>query len=91
MVSHDFLRYERIQVVYVGMTKNMNSRLKWPHPAETKMDCYLDCYAIKTDNPGPLEVEFIKRYRPFLNVQHNEAYIYGPKENASKPGPNDPF
>lgn len=71
LVEHHPRYYDQVKVIYVGMTTNMNSRLKYPHPAERQYGTYLNCFAMETDIPLELEKEFIKRYRPLLNIQHN--------------------
>jgi excinuclease UvrABC nuclease subunit len=59
------------RIMYIGKSSNFKSRLKYPHSIETKWDqCFL-CYIMRTLDYDSLEIEFIKRYRPELNKQHN--------------------
>lgn len=70
-VSHDLFRHDSIRVVYVGKTGNISSRLKYPHPIENESDVFLSCYVMRTNQFNDLEIDFIKRYRPELNIHHN--------------------
>ena len=71
LVAHDIFDYRKITVVYVGKTINACSRLKYPHPAEHEYGSYLSAYILESNEIDQLEVDFIKRYRPLLNIQHN--------------------
>jgi len=63
--------YGYCRIMYVGKSTNFSSRLKFPHTMETKWDQNFMCFIQKTTNQDALEIEFIKRYRPELNRQHN--------------------
>lgn len=71
LVSHDFFDYQKIEVMYVGMTTSVRSRLKYPHPIEKRYGSHLSCYVMKTQEHSTLEVDFIKRYKPVFNKAHN--------------------
>lgn len=71
LLSHDFLQYQKIQVVYVGKTRDPKNRLAHPHPAERRYGSSLSCYAMQCDDIDTMEIDFIKRYKPLLNNQHN--------------------
>lgn len=58
---------------YVGKTTDISQRLKYPHSVEAKIYEVLDAYVLFTQDIDRLEIEFIKRYRPILNKQHNGA------------------
>lgn len=63
-------------VQYVGKSANFASRLKYPHPIEKHIEDsqgWVGVYIQKTTNQDELEIDFIRRYRPLLNIQHNGA------------------
>lgn len=71
LVNHNAIDYDSIEVIYVGKTNNICSRLKYPHPIERKYGTYLSVYVLRTDEHDSLESAFIKRYNPKFNIQHN--------------------
>lgn len=71
LVNHNANHYDNIEVVYVGKTNNIASRLKYPHPIEKKFGTYLSAYVLQTNEHDELESLFIKRYNPKFNIHHN--------------------
>lgn len=68
------MNYRISQVVYVGKSKNLSIRLRQIHRVENEFndkDYWLRCYALFTDRQDTIEIEYIKKYTPIYNVQHN--------------------
>lgn len=59
------------EVIYIGMTTKMSSRLTYPHPVERKVLGSTAIYFQLSDDIHGDEIEFIKRYRPKFNNRHN--------------------
>lgn len=73
-----FVRFDTLrkvtEVVYVGKSKDLSVRLKPWHKIEHRFDNRfgnLFCYIKPTEDFHSIEKEYIKKYTPMFNIQHN--------------------
>lgn len=87
-IRYDVLMNDLSEVVYVGKSVNLSIRLKPWHPVENKFDNRfgsLFCYIKPCQNQDILEREYIIKFAPMFNIQHNPKitrkiiYQYGKK------------
>ena len=73
-----FVRYDSInsisQIVYVGKSCNLSVRLKPCHKIENRFDKKLGClfcFILLTNDHDSIEIDYIKKFSPIYNIQHN--------------------